>query len=106
MAVIELTVTVLCLFVCRCASSSDSLAFVAVGDWGGEPMDPFTTATERYIAKSMGDTAASAKSQFTIALGDNFYDTGVTDVSDPRFKETFEVHRCAYACDIHVVLEF
>ena len=40
----------------------------------------------------MGKTAAAIDSQFTVALGDNFYDTGVKDASDPRFQETFEVH--------------
>lgn len=88
MAVVEFIVFLL--LVCRSSSSSDTLAFVAVGDWGGQPTNPFTTATERYVAKSMGETAERAMSQFTIALGDNFYDTGVTDVTDPRFKETFE----------------
>lgn len=72
-------------------SASENLVFVAVGDWGGKPTDPYATQTEQYVARAMGDTAASMKSQFTIALGDNFYFEGVTNVADPRFNETFEV---------------
>ncbi len=41
----------------------------------------------------MGAVAAALDSQFTVALGDNFYGFGVTNVSDPRFQETFEVSR-------------
>ncbi len=41
----------------------------------------------------MGAVAAELDSQFTVALGDNFYGFGVTNVSDPRFQETFEVSR-------------
>lgn len=39
----------------------------------------------------MGKKASEIGSQFTVALGDNFYLMGVSDVDDPRFKETFEV---------------
>ena len=42
------------------------------------------------MAKQMGDIAASVGAQFTLSMGDNFYDNGVTDVNDPRFKDTFE----------------
>lgn len=43
------------------------------------------------LAGVMGKKAAEINSQFTLALGDNFYDVGVRDVNDKRFKETFEV---------------
>ena len=40
----------------------------------------------------MGKKAAEIGSQFTVALGDNFYSFGVQNVDDPRFKETYEVY--------------
>lgn len=67
------------------------LNFMILGDWGGQPVAPYTTDAEREVAEQLGKTAASVGSQFTLALGDNFYDTGVKDVHDPRFQETFEV---------------
>lgn len=42
----------------------------------------------------MGELAEKLGSQFTISVGDNFYGTGVKNVDDPRFKETFEVREC------------
>ena len=39
----------------------------------------------------MGRKAEEINSKFIVGLGDNFYDNGVTDVDDPRFKTTFEV---------------
>ena len=39
----------------------------------------------------MGKKAAEIGSQFTVALGDNFYHQGVKSVDDSRFKETYEV---------------
>ena len=67
------------------------LNFLVLGDWGGSPDPPYTTEAEKSVASVMGNVAASKKSQFTLALGDNFYDQGVKDVSDPRFNYTFEV---------------
>ena len=79
------------------------LNFVVIGDWGGQPEAPYTTDAEREVAEQMGKTAAAISSQFTVALGDNFYDTGVKDASDPRFQATFEVQHVA---SIHQVTHF
>ena len=78
---------------CAKPSATGSLSFLALGDWGGQPTSPYYTTAEKDIAAAMGKTAQNVGSQFTIALGDNFYDVGVKDVTDPRFKETFEVGR-------------
>jgi tartrate-resistant acid phosphatase type 5 len=61
-----------------------------VGDWGGQPTSPYTTKAEIAVAKQMGATADSFGSSFTIAVGDNFYDSGVKNEYDSRFKTTFE----------------
>ena len=68
-----------------------SLNFLVLGDWGGSPHYPYTTDAEIALSKVMGTKATEISSSFTLALGDNFYDTGVKNVDDRRFKETFEV---------------
>ena len=72
-------------------NGAGSLNFMVVGDWGGQSDHPYYTDPEQDVAKEMGKVAAAIGSQFTLSMGDNFYDNGVTDVDDPRFKETFEV---------------
>lgn len=69
----------------------DTLNFVMVGDWGGSPDSPYTTAAEKKNAAALGAKAKEIGSMFTVAMGDNFYNNGVTDVDDKRFQETFEV---------------
>ena len=71
--------------------ADESLSFLVVGDWGGQPEDPYYTEGEASVAESMGEMGESVRSQFTISLGDNFYHYGVQSVDDPRFQETFEV---------------
>ena len=66
------------------------LEFMVMGDWGGTHVWPYFTPGERAVAKDLGARAAAVNASFTLALGDNFYDKGVTDTSDPRFKTTFE----------------
>lgn len=41
---------------------------------------------ERAIAREMGKLAAAHNITFVLALGDNFYFSGVEDVNDHRFK--------------------
>lgn len=85
------------------ASSDSALNFLVLGDWGGQAKYPYTTPAERELAKVMGQKASEIGSQFTLALGDNFYSNGVGDVKDKRFNQTFEVsaewHRmqCIYS---------
>lgn len=88
-------VAFLLLAVCCLSRSDDSLNFLVVGDWGGQPTYPYYTPAEKEIATVMGDKAKEIGSQFTWALGDNFYDRGVIDVDDKRFQETFEVLFCS-----------
>lgn len=63
-----------------------------VGDWGGQQSKPYTTlgqleTAQRGLPKVTNQLAA----EFILALGDNFYDTGIqSDVNDHRFKKTFE----------------
>ncbi|OQV22226.1 Tartrate-resistant acid phosphatase type 5 [Hypsibius exemplaris] len=77
----------------------DTLNFLVLGDWGGLPVTPYHTAVELAIAKQMGSTAETLNSQFTLALGDNFYFDGVKNVEDKRFAETYETVFSASALD-------
>lgn len=61
-----------------------------MGDWGGLPTPPYSTAIERGTAKEMAKLTKMYGIQFNLALGDNFYFDGVKSVDDARFKNTFD----------------
>ena len=61
-------------------SASQSLSFIAVGDWGSG------TTSQKRTASAMGKWAASHRARFIVSLGDNIYSTGVTSASDPQFN--------------------
>ena len=67
------------------AQPAGAVSFIAIGDWGrrGEPH-------QRAVADEMGRLAQEIGSRFTLALGDNFYNSGVQSVDDPLWKESFE----------------
>ncbi|MDE8654046.1 purple acid phosphatase family protein [Novosphingobium album (ex Liu et al. 2023)] len=67
------------------AGRGEGLAFLAIGDWGrrGEPH-------QRTVAAQMGRVAEEQGCAFTLALGDNFYGTGVDSVTDTHWRESFE----------------
>lgn len=73
-----------------CAIASASLSFVVVGDWGGSPVFPYTLPGQVAAAKGMGTVAEQIGSSFTLALGDNFYSSGVQDVDSSRFEKTWD----------------
>lgn len=67
------------------AQPAEAVTFMAIGDWGrrGEPH-------QRIVGQAMGNLAEHIGSRFTLALGDNFYDSGVQSVDDPLWCESFE----------------
>lgn len=67
------------------AEETGALAFLAVGDWGRQGQ-----FHQREVAQRMGETARDVGARFVISVGDNFYDDGVTGVSDPAWKTSFE----------------
>jgi acid phosphatase len=66
-------------------AAAAALPFVLIGDWGRHGTD-FQTD----VANQMGATAAAIDSRFTISVGDNFYEYGVTGLDDPYWKTSFE----------------
>lgn len=67
------------------------LNFLAVGDWGGQTNAPYTEAGQVATAKGMGEVGDAIGSKFVLALGDNFYSSGIgSDSHDARFQQTFE----------------
>ena len=66
-------------------ASEATLNFVLIGDWGRRGHD-----NQQNVADQMGSTAAAIGSKFTISLGDNFYENGVTAVDDPQWLSSFD----------------
>jgi acid phosphatase len=66
-------------------AAAQMLNFVLIGDWGRYGKDNQTD-----VARQMGQTAAAINSQFTVSLGDNFYENGVANLDDPHWQKSFE----------------
>ncbi|GMH79412.1 hypothetical protein TrST_g8542 [Triparma strigata] len=69
---------------------TSDLNFLVMGDWGGSDKAPYTTVAEQRTAQGMDKIAGGIGARFTLALGDNFYYSGVTSLDDHRFNDTFE----------------
>ena len=61
------------------------LRFIVIGDWG-EKGNFF----QKQVAYAMDKIITQQKIDFILTTGDNFYQTGVLDVKDPHFQESFE----------------
>lgn len=60
-------------------------SFLALGDWGSRGIAP-----QRAVAAAMAQAAKQAQARFIVALGDNFYPSGVSSIVDPHWQESFE----------------
>ncbi|KAM7484739.1 hypothetical protein LguiA_000748 [Lonicera macranthoides] len=61
-----------------------SLSTLVIGDWGRRG-----THNQSQVALQMGIIGEKVDVDFIISTGDNFYDSGLTDVNDPAFDESF-----------------
>ncbi|TVU24750.1 hypothetical protein EJB05_27204 [Eragrostis curvula] len=61
-----------------------SLSILAVGDWGRRGQ-----FNQTLVAEQMGVMGEKLDIDFIISTGDNFYDDGIANTSDPLFKESF-----------------
>lgn len=66
--------------------SDDKIRFLVVGDWGGLSFHPYTTPVQTSVADQMASVASQEGVDFVVALGDNFYLYGVSNVDDERFQ--------------------
>ncbi|RLM68844.1 purple acid phosphatase 4-like [Panicum miliaceum] len=61
-----------------------SLNILAVGDWGRRGQ-----FNQTLVAEQMGVVGEKLDIDFVISTGDNIYDDGIANTSDPLFKECF-----------------
>ena len=81
--------------------SSGGLNFVVFGDWGRKGEQD-----QVEVAAQMAKAAQKMDTKFIIAVGDNFYENGVTSVDDPHWQASFEQVYAASSLQVpwHVIL--
>ena len=73
------------------APTTEQLSFLAIGDWGGTDGAPYYEPGQMACSHGMAKVAHALDSKFVVALGDNFYGSGIHgNAHNPRFRETFE----------------
>jgi len=66
-------------------ATEKTLNIVLIGDWGRNGHDE-----QRDVAVQMGKTAEEISSRYTVSVGDNFYENGVTGLDDPQWQSSYE----------------
>ncbi|KAG0470522.1 hypothetical protein HPP92_017222 [Vanilla planifolia] len=61
-----------------------SLTLLAIGDWGRNG-----TFNQSQVAHQMGKIGEELNIDFVVSVGDNFYESGLTDVEDKSFEDSF-----------------
>ncbi len=67
------------------AGGETGVRFFVIGDWGEKG-----TAGQQAVANAMEQRASLMPPHFIVSSGDNFYDAGVSGISDPQWQSTFE----------------
>jgi len=69
---------------------SANLSFITIGDWGGVDVDTQYGNNQMAVMKQMTSSAIATGSSWIINVGDNFYYIGVTNTTDPQWKDDYE----------------
>ncbi|HQT85579.1 MAG: acid phosphatase [Acidiphilium sp. 37-64-53] len=67
------------------AAAGGEARFFVIGDWGRDGKHH-----QRAVAGAMAAAAVAADPAFIVSAGDNFYEAGVTGLSDPQWRTSFE----------------
>lgn len=60
-----------------------SIAFITFGDWGSG------TSDQKAVAAAARQYCQTENCEFVLALGDNFYETGVHSTKDPKWRRLY-----------------
>lgn len=82
-------------------TNDNNIRFFVVGDWGGLPTSPYDTPSEVAVAAAMGQLGVTLNTSFQLALGDNFYYSGVKAVNDSRFQVDFTLPKNYLHANLH-----
>ena len=67
-----------------------SIRFLQLADWGGQDEYPYYNPSQLATSLQMGNVSDITSPQFVLALGDNFYKSGIEgSYESPRFEETW-----------------
>ena len=62
------------------------LTYFSIGDWGATP----TSINQvKYVANVMSNYSIFHKPRFVVSLGDNFYEDGVKNITDPKWDTSW-----------------
>lgn len=63
--------------------AADAASFITIGDWG------YGTSDQKAVAKAATQYCKHESCELLVALGDNFYELGVSSTSDPKWKDYY-----------------
>ena len=69
-------------------SAKDTVSFITFGDWGKN------SGNQREVARAMHDFCLTQDCDFVVTLGDNFYETGVSSITDTQWYDNYT---CIYS---------
>ncbi|XP_013397188.1 purple acid phosphatase 17 [Lingula anatina] len=65
------------------ANVQGKTSFIVLGDWG------YNSSHQAKVAKAMGEWAEANNARFVLTVGDNFYNEGVSSLTDPLWNTLY-----------------
>lgn len=65
------------------------MRLIALGDWGTPAVSSTAKAISTLLANSESPSKCNSVPETILLLGDNFYENGIQNVTDPKYQEFF-----------------